>query len=110
MGSRFCARWSSTPDRDTDGMPPVGSPLDVWAAWYRACGCELCRSVWELTAMPRVPVRVGGCVVVTIPTGSIFGIAVLALVVGIISGRSSRVMDRIGRAHAAVSRWSCDGR
>lgn len=53
MPARFCARWSSTPGRDTDGMPPVGSPLDVWAAWYRACRCELCRSVaGELAGRP----------------------------------------------------------
>ena len=46
---------------------------------------------------------------VTIPTGSIVGVALLALVVGIIVGRSSRVMDRIGRAHAAAHGGAATG-
>jgi hypothetical protein len=46
---------------------------------------------------------------VTIPTGSIFGIALLSMVVGIVIGRSGRAMRGLGRLHAAAHGGTAKG-
>lgn len=46
----------------------------------------------------------------TIPTGSIVGVALLSMVVGIVIGRSARAMRGIGRLHAAAHGGSAASR
>lgn len=46
---------------------------------------------------------------VSIPTGSLVGLCLAVLVLGVVVGRSSRVMARIGRAHAAAHGGHAEG-
>lgn len=50
---RFCDRWGDVTQR-SEPMPECGAGVEVWAAWYEACGCEVCRAVAVELAGPQL--------------------------------------------------------